>query len=289
MRLQREKFEPYLYLLPHAVLFLAFVLVPTVRALQISFYEWGLISPAKTFVGLKNFIGLLFDDAYFWEYLKNTLYFAFLTIPLLTIFSFLFATSLVERIYGNSFFQFCVFFPLTVSVAAAGTVMRWIFEPIGGIFNNLLAVIGIPPQQWLNSNELAMLVVSFTFLWMRVGFTTIILIAALRDVPVSFYESASMDGASAMQKFFYITLPSIKHALLFILCIMSIQAFNAFGHVYVVTQGGPGDATRVLTYYLYMSAFRFFEMGKASAIGILLFCLVGSVIFIQFKFLSERD
>ena len=285
----REKAEPYIYILPQAVLFIAFILIPIIGALQISFFEWGLLSPEKTFVGLKNFIELLTDDEYFWQYLKNTLYFAILTVPLLTVLSFLFATSLVDPIFGDNLFQFCIFVPLTVSVSSAGIVMKWIFNPIGGIFNKMLSTIGIAQQQWLNSNELAMIVVALTFIWMRVGFTTIILIAALREVPASYYESASIDGANAFEKFFFITLPSIKHALLFILSIMTIESFNAFGHVYVVTQGGPGDATRVLTYYLYLSAFRFFKMGKASAIGIFLFCIVGTIIFVQFKFLSQKD
>jgi len=283
-----RRVTPYLYILPYGILFGIFILYPIGRALQVSFYKWGLLSPDKTFVGLKNFYEVLFLDECFWESLRATLYYVILSTPLLISLPLILAVMLRENIWGRNFFQTSIFLPLVISVSATGIIMRWIMDPEVGLLNYYLQAIGLPPQKWLQQGKWAMIPVALSTLWWQVGFNTIILTAAVRDVPSQFYEAASIDGAGRWKSFLYITLPSIKPALLLVLVLQIISSFNVFGQIYVITEGGPHNSTRVLVYYLYETAFHFFKMGKAAAIAWIMFGIVGISIYIPFKVLRSR-
>jgi ABC-type sugar transport system permease subunit len=278
-----------MYLLPHAILFLLFILYPIARSFQISFYEWGLLSPQKTFVGLRNYVDLVSDDPDFWSSFQHTLFYVVLTVPMLIVVPLALAVLFKEKLFLDEFLQTAIFLPLTISVASAGIIIRWIMDPQIGILNYYLIELGLPTQQWLNFPGWAMIVVSMTSLWGHVGFATIIFLAATRAVPEERYEAAMIDGAGRWVTFWNVTLPGIKPALLFVMVTRVIQSFNVFGEVYMVTGGGPYDSTRVLMYYLYITAFRFFQMGKASSIAWLMFLLVATLTFIQMKFVRERE
>jgi len=289
MRKNQKLYVPYLYLLPHGVLFVMFILYPIVRSFHVSFFEWGLLSPKKTFVGLGNYSELLFNDPLFWESFGHTVYYVCLTVPLLIIVPLVLAVLFKEKLLFGEFFQTSVFLPLTISVASAGIIIRWIMDPQIGILNFYLLQMGLPKQEWLNFPGWAMIVVTMTSLWGQVGFATIIFLAAVKAVPEERYEAAVINGANRRQCFWYVTLPGIRPALLFIMITRVIQSFNVFGQVYMVTNGGPYDSTRVLMFYLYVTAFRFFQMGRASAISWLMFLLVGTFTFVQYRVLSERE
>ena len=179
MRRNQKLYVPYLYLLPHGILFLMFMLYPIVRSLQVSFFEWGLLSPKKTFVGFGNYSELLINDPLFWESFRHTVLYVFLTVPLLIIVPLFLAVLFKEKLLFGEFFQTSVFLPLTISVASAGIIIRWIMDPQIGILNFYLLQVGLPRQEWLNFPGWAMIVVSMTSLWGQVGFATIIFLAAV--------------------------------------------------------------------------------------------------------------
>jgi len=282
--LKKETKVAWLFLAPSFVGFLVFVFGAVVFSLSLSFMDWDMLTAPK-FVGLSNYIRLFTNDATFLLVLKNTVVFVLGTVPSRVIMGLLLALALVKRIPLRSFFRATIFFPVIVPTVAAAMVWRWIFNADFGLLNDLLYRLGVSNlPQWLADPKWAMVAIIILSVWKDVGFSAVLFMAGLQGIPEVLYEAAKIDGASRFQIFWKITLPLLSPTMFFVIVINVISSFQVFDQAYVLTGGGPGNATNTLVYYIYNNAFQWFKMGYASAIAWILFAIIFLVTFIQFKY-----
>ncbi len=272
----------YSFILPNFLGFAIFTLIPMIFALALSFLNWD-GSNAITFAGLDNFKNL-FHDSTFKISIVNTIYYAVGTVPLTLAASLGIAILLNKKIFARNFFRTVFFFPYVASLIAVAVVWNMIFNPSMGIVNSFLTSIGIAnPPGWTSSTVWAMPVIIFVSIWKNMGYYMVIYLAALQGIPAELYEAASLDGATAWQKFKNVTLPMLTPTTFFVSIMLTIACFKVFDFVYMMTQGGPGRSTMVLVYHIYNTAFKNFTYGYSSAMSMVLFIIVLIITIIQFR------
>lgn len=271
-----------IFLLPSLIGFTIFNIIPIVSSLGLAFSQWNLMSPIR-FVGLENFSKMLFNDNLFWPTLGRTVYYASLSIPLGIVTSLLLALAMNRPLKGIALFRVAYFVPFVSSMVAVAMVWRWLYNDQFGLINAFLMTIGLQPQSWLNNSSLVIPSLVMMDVWKGAGFGMLIYLAALQSIPEQLYEAAAVDGASAFDKFFKITLPLLGPAHFYMLVTGIIGGFQVFDSVYLMTKGGPGTASRVYAYNLYQEAFRQFDMGYASAMAWFLFVVIFGVTLLQFR------
>lgn len=277
----------YLFLLPNFIGFFLFTAGPIIAGLVLSFFSWDLLSPPQ-FIGIKNYISLIKEDPLFWLSLKNTLWYSILSIPSGVACSLCLALALNRGIRGVVVYRALFFIPVVSSIIAVALVWKWFYNAEFGVLNYLIGLIGIPPQRWLNDPNLAMISVAIMSVWKGMGYNMVIFLAGLQGIPVHLYESAELDGASSFRKFWHITLPLLTPSLFFVSVMATIGSFQVFDQVFVMTQGGPGNATLVYNYYLYQNAFQYFKMGYASSMAYVLLLIMFVVTLLQVKYLGKK-
>jgi len=282
-----QQWEAYLFLLPSFAGFLIFVAIPVGAALLLSFYDWNLLSPPE-FVGLKNYSQLLVGDQVFRKVMGNTLYFTVMIVPLQLAFGLLLALALNQPIRGVEFYRLIYFMPVVTTIVAAALVFQWFFNRDFGVLSawiwelGTLTGLSIQPPDWLNDSAWAKPAVVILTLWKNTGFTMVIYLAGLQNISRELYDAAEVDGASSWQRFRYVTFPMVSPTTFFLLVIQMIGAFQLFSEAFVMTRGGPAQATLTIVYYIYQVAFDFSSrMGKASAIAWVLFVFIFLFTFIQ--------
>lgn len=283
--LRRVSPTPYLFLLPALLLFLLFRVYPLVNGLWLSFTNARLGRAGYAFVGLSNYQRLL-DDSRFQVSLVNTAFYTVAsTLPILAL-PLLLAVVLNRGIALKALLRGAFFFPFTLSVVTVGLTWLWLLDPVVGPFNYYLTQVGLPVRSLLADPQTAMWGIVLTSVWWVTGYYLVIYLAGLQDIPQHLYEAASIDGASPWRSFWSITLPLLRPVFLFVFVIHIIGSFQIFGQVFVMTQGGPGDATRTVVQHLYETAFRnLFEFGSASAMAWVLFAVILVFSVIQFRIL----
>jgi multiple sugar transport system permease protein len=283
--LRRVSLTPYLFLLPALVLFLLFRVYPLVNGLWLSFTSARLGRAEYTFVGLSNYEKLL-DDSRFLLSLVNTAYYtAASTLPILAL-PLLLAVLLDRGVALKALLRGAFFFPFTLSVVTVGLTWLWLLDPVVGPFNYYLKRIGLPVGSLLAEPQTAMWGIILTSVWWVTGYYLVIYLAGLQDIPQHLYEAAAIDGASAWRSFWSITIPLLRPVFLFVFVIHIIGSFQIFGQVFIMTQGGPGDATRTVVQHLYETAFQnIFHFGSASAMAWVLFAVILVFSAIQFRIL----
>ena len=284
-----ETVAAYLFLMPSLIIFVVFTFYPAAFSLVVSMFRWNMPS-APVFVGFENYL-YLFTDAVeapvFWRSFFNTFYFA-LGVPINIAVSLLIALLLNRRLRGVGVFRTIFFLPTITSMVAVSVVWLWLFHPAQyGLFNSFLVQLGLPIQRWLRDPVLAMPCLIAIGVWYGMGYNIIIFLAGLQSIPRTFYEAAMIDGAGEVALFRYITWPLLGPTLFFVLTVGMINSLKAFTEIDVMTQGGPLNSTTTLAYYLYQNAFQFFQMGKASAIAVLLFVMLFLLTWIQFRFVDR--
>jgi multiple sugar transport system permease protein len=277
----------YLYLIPFAIFFITFVVYPIFRGLFVSFANWDIVNP-PSYVGLENYRRLLFEDGLFRTTLRNTVYYVALYVPIGIVLPMVLAELLYEPILGRTFFRSSFALPIMVSVSATGLIWGWFLNPTFGLLNHYFNMVGLPSQNWLSQPENAMRAVVLVSVWWGLGWNMILFLAGRQDIPEHLYEAAKIDGAGSLALFRYITIPGLMPTTLFVSVVTIIGSFQVFGQVLVLTQGGPGDATRTVSMFIYSSGFLYFKMGYASAAAWILFCIVGVFTVLQFRFLRSR-
>jgi len=287
--LNKSKLTPYLLIAPTFVLFTIFFLIPLFYSFSLTFVEWNGFSIEKTFVGFENYIRL-FDDGDFINALKNTVIYAGLTVPLSVGISLLLSYILDEKVKGFQFLKGVFFLPHIVSLVAVGVVWSWIYLPDKyGLLNVILGFFGVEIHQWLHDPDLALISLVIIGVWKSIGYNMVIFIAGLLAIPKSLYEAAEIDGANSTQRFFRITLPSLRPTIFFVMVSSTIYSlFQIFDIVKVTTDGGPIGRTEMLVTYLYKVGFTNYEMGYASAIAFVLFAITVLITIIQRKFVEEN-
>lgn len=276
-----------LFLSPTLLVFSAFILFPVLFSFYLSFHKWNMFSQERAFVGLENYTRVL-QSAEFWSVLKNTAVYTLGTVPLNMAFALLVAYFLHKKVFGKKFLRTAFFTPVIISAVAAAVIWRWIYEPNFGLLNYFLSWFGLPSVNWLNDPTAAMSALIIMGVWKTFGVNMVLFAAGLEAIPQHYYEAAEIDGAGKWSKFWKITLPLLSPTTFFIVVMSIIGSFQVFDIVYVLTSGGPLGTTKVLVFYLYEQAFKFFEMGYASAVAYLLFALIFILTLLQIRFLQRR-
>ncbi|MBD0378779.1 carbohydrate ABC transporter permease [Paenibacillus sedimenti] len=270
---RRNAVYGYLFIAPMMLGFLFFMAGPIVAALGLSFTDYSLLH-STSFVGVDNYIHVLTKDDMFWKSVWNTLYFSAGLIPLNLILALSLALLLNNKLRGVGIFRTAIFTPVVTSIIVWAIVWKYVFATDAGLLNQLLSYAGIEGPAWLYDTKLVMPVVIVVSVLKKVGMNMVIFLAALHDVPKMYYEAATIDGASKWKQFTKITLPMISPSLFLTLIITLIGSLKVFSQIVVMTDGGPGNSTHVLVYYIYKLAFKTFDLGYASAVAFILFFLV---------------
>ncbi|CAG0937388.1 Lactose transport system permease protein LacF [Thermoflexales bacterium] len=279
---RKQNLIAYSFILPNLLGFAIFTLVPMALSLVLAFMNWDGANEIS-WAGLDNFTGML-KDSTFRIALGNTLYYVFLTVPLTMAAALALAMLLNQPLRGRNFFRTTFFFPYVASLVAVAVVWNMLFNPAAGPVNQLLMSLGVQnPPRWTASVDWAMPTVIMASVWKGMGYYMLIYLAGLQGIPVSLYEAAAVDGATAWQKFRYITLPMLTPATFFVSIMCTIAAFKVFDLILVMTDGGPGRATNVLVVHIYNTAFREFRFGYSSAIALVLFAIILIITVVQFR------
>ncbi len=260
-----------------AVIFVFFV-VPVVASVALSFTDFDLYAIADTarlrFVGGRNYAMLLADPR-FWVALRNTMYFVVVGGPLSVAVSLAAALALEAKVVrGRAFFRTVFFLPVVTTLVAVAVVWRYLYQPRFGLLDRLLAVAGIAPIDWLGDPRWAMPAIILLAVWKNFGFNMIVFVAGLQGIPERVYEAARLDGAGAWQAFRRVTLPLLAPTFVFVAIITMIGYFQLFAEPYVMTQGGPANATLSVVLLMYEEGFRWWNMGYGAAIAFVLFGII---------------
>lgn len=274
----REAGTALLFILPCLALFVVFRFGPAIAGVVLGFTDYT-IGGDTGWVGLENFRRLV-DDPTFWSAVRVTVVFTLLAVPLSMLASLAMALLTRRAFRGAKIFRSIFFLPVVTSLVLAGVVFTWVFSD-GGPWSSLMGGLGLPSGSWLADSVLVIPALVFVSVWSRFGYGMLILLARLQEIPAELEEAALTDGASAWQRFRYVTLPQLRPALFFVAIIETTFSFQVFDTVYVMTGGGPVRASYTLVYQLYDQGFRYFDLGYASAIGVALFVMTVVVALIQ--------
>lgn len=277
-----------LFTFPALIGLCAFTIYPVLSSFYYSFHEYNAF-PGKVpeFIGLQNYTDLLFDDPIFWKSLYNTFYLVIFSVPLRTVVAFLLALLLNSGVRGLAVYRTIFYLPSIVPLVATSMLWLWLFNPQYGILNAILNFFGLPGIGWLTDPDLAKPSLILMSIW-SVGGTVVIFLAGLQDVPRELHEAAQIDGAGVWARMLNVTLPFMSPYILFSVIIGLIGGFQYFVEVYVMTGGGPNQATNVYANYLYQNAFQYFKMGYASAMAWLLFIIIVVCSVIVFRSSARR-
>lgn len=277
----------FLFILPVLALFILFRIWPAINGLLLSFQDYR-INGASTWVGLEHFRYLLRDDL-FWHSLRVTATYALIAVPLSTVTALGLALLINRAIRGISFFRAIYFLPYITSFVMVAVIWSWVYRTNGGLLNGLLGTIDVGPVHWLTSGDMVIPSLAIMATWKGVGYAMMILLAGLKAIPPELGEASAVDGATAGQTFWRVTLPLLKPVLFFVVVIETIGSFQVFDAIFVMTGGGPVRASYSLVYMLYDESFKFSNFGYAASIGVVLFLITFSVTMIQRLMFGGRE
>jgi multiple sugar transport system permease protein len=277
-----------LFVLPAFIYFCLVFLIPMVESVVGSFYR-TVPGGASRFVGLRLYERVLTDST-FWQAIQNTVTLLLLSAPATVVLALAVALGLnrVASLRWRSAWAGMYFLPFAVSLVAAALIWQWIYDPVYGLLNYLLARVGVPPQKWLASLHQVLPSLAIINLWVRLGFDTMIFLAALQAIPNEYYESAGIDGASRGQSFRHVTLPLLNPQIVMVSILELIFDFKIFDQVYATTQGGPASASQTVIMLLYDTAFKYFRLGDASVMAVFVFVCLLCVTLVQWRVLRRQ-
>ena len=268
-----------LFVLPSLIFLLLFVVYPIISAFYLSLHRYNLLEP-PVWDGLSRY-ALLLDDVRFFKAMGNTMLFAVMTVPVGTVVSLLLAVLINQPLRAIYFFRTAYYLPVVTSFVAVSFIWLWIYEPQFGILNQLLETLGLPTFAWLRDPSTAMLSIAILSVWKNAGYNMIIFLAGLQGIPKYLYEAAEIDGASAFQRFWHITIPMLSPTTFFVFVVYFIGALQMFTQSWILTMGGPLDSTLTVVYLIYQNGFEFLKMGSAAAMSVVLFIIIAIVTFIN--------
>ena len=275
-----QKIKPYLFIAPALIVFLVFSIYPILSMIQLSFFDWDLVSVNKTFVGIQNYLDL-FKDKMFWQTISNTFVYMILTVLLGVGFGILLALFLQKNTKINAFMQSIIFYKTKFFPQVPK-------HKDYGLINYVLSFFGISSIDWLGDPKVALFSLVLISVWKTVGYNTIIILSALQSIPKHLYEAASLDRANKRQVFTKIVFPMISPTLFFLTIVNIIASFKVFETIQIITQGGPQNSTNTLVYSIYEYGFKFYKIGDASAIGVVLLVIISIFTVVYFKLLSKK-
>ncbi|HEX6288988.1 MAG TPA: sugar ABC transporter permease [Herpetosiphonaceae bacterium] len=272
---------------PNLLLFGVFTFWPLIYNAYLSFVQWDMISPVKVWVGPSNYRAM-FADPSFKQVLFNTFYFTGVSVLLTTVLGLGAALLLNQPLRGRNGVRAVLFAPTVLSGAAIGIVWIYIFDPRYGLLDAMLGWFGANSPAWLTNPRWAMPAVIIVYVWKNIGYSVVIFLAGLQGIPRELYEAARVDGASAWQRFRYVTLPGLSPVMFFLVLTGFLSSFQAFDIIKTMTDGGPVDATNTLIYYLYEQGFIGFNAGRAGVAAVLLFGMMLAFTMVQMRYTERR-
>jgi ABC-type sugar transport system permease subunit len=276
----------YLFILGPVVCTIVFLFIPMVSSFAFSLTEWTGLQPPK-FIGLANYEKLLFHDPKFLKSFVNTTVFVILGQGSGPIFGLLSALALNEKIRGRAAFRTAYFLPVMTALVVVATVWKMLYNE-NGLLNGMLRMVHLPTTRWLNNPSTSLLSVIVTSVWQGFGFETVIFLAALQAIPRELYEAAMIDGANAWNRFWHVTLPSLRPVIVMIYIIGIIGSYQVFDQIYVMTDGGPVNSSRSIVFHLWDN-FHYMKFGYASAVAYVLFAILAFFSYLQMRFLGRED
>ena len=284
---RRDALSALLMLAPALLVFLTLVVYPLSNTIWLSFFDYGLTNPVRRFIGLGNYFELS-RDSIFWLSLKNNAIILVGSVVVQVGLGLVLAAVLNRGIrQGSTLFRTVIFAPMVMSVIAVGLLWQLIYNPSIGILSKALQFVGlpVPSQGWLGDPDIVVYSILAVACWQYTGFMMVLLLAGMQAIPAELFDAAKIDGANEAQSFLYITVPGIRNVLIVAVLITMIGAFKVFDIVYILTLGGPADASQVLGLYLFQNAFTLNRAGYANAIAVvlLLFTLVLGLLQLRFS------
>lgn len=276
----------YVMSLPYLISFSLFVAFPLVFSFILIFHKWNILTPMQ-WIGLRNF-ERLFQDALFFKAIGNTLIFLLIHIPLQIIIALLLAVFLNQYIRFRGLFRAIFFMPVIISGVVITILWQQLYAYETGLFNLLLTKFGLTKIPWINSPEWAMPSIAIMATWKNVGLYIVLFLVGLQNIPRYLYESADIEGASAVQKFIHITVPALNNTMVLVVILSTIGGFSLFIEPFVMTGGGPMNSTLSAMLYIYNQAFYFGHMGYAATLGFFFALLIFGVVLIQKRVVEQK-
>jgi multiple sugar transport system permease protein len=285
----RQARAGYLFILPSMIVLAVFVFWPIVQSFLLSFQQWRFGSSVHPWVGLTNYERMLHDPRV-WNAFRNTVYYTAVTVPVTLFISLLLALALNQTLPARNLLRAAFFLPVIASFAIVAIIWSFLLDPDIGMVAYWFKQLGLSTGGWLRDPDWAMPAVMLVSIWKNIGFNMVIFLAGLQGIPDIYYEAAKVDGASAWQRFWHVTLPLLRPTTLFVLVISVIAAFQVFDVVWVMTPGGgPLFSTDVVVTYIYHQGIRALDISYAASIGVVLFLIVFALTLLQLHLLRYRE
>lgn len=278
-RLERQNIG-YVFIAPSVILYAIFVFIPVFTTIGLSFTDYNLKN--STFIGFANYVNL-WRDAVFVKALWNTVRYTLMALVPTMVLGLTLAMLINKKFRGRALFRAIFYMPNIVSMVAASLAWMYLYSEVG-IFNMTLKSIGLSKVNWLTDPGISLMSIVLVTLWSSGGYNMLLFLAGLQGIPTHLYEAASIDGATAVQQFFKITIPQLAPTTFFVFVMTCIASFQVFGQVYMMTGGGPDNATTTLAHQVYTNAFQYYKMGYASAMAVVLLLIIMAITAINFRF-----
>jgi multiple sugar transport system permease protein len=290
LRQARREWSAYLFLAPGLIVFSLFTVFALLFAFYLTFHEWNILEPDKPFVGLDNYKEMV-DDERFRRSVINTLYFTGASVPLGMAIGLAIALLLNQPLRGRAILRTLYFLPVVTPFVVVAIIWKWLYNGDFGLFNYYLLKTHLinEPLAWLADKQLAMPSVVLMTVWTSIGFSMVVYLAGLQAIPEELYEASRVDGAGPWARFRHITLPLLAPTTLFLAVIGIIGSFQVFTQIFVMTSGGPVDRTTTMVFYVYESAFKFYEMGYASTLAFALFLMLLGFTVLQLRLYRRTE
>ena len=285
-RISKRLFVP-ITLLPALLILGGFTYFPAFYSIVLSLFRTRLFSPVS-FVGFNHYIDI-FKEELFWVGLRNTVVYSFWSIAGSLILGLLLALILHSKLKGKGFFRTAFFAPYIIPVAASTMLWYWMYDPRYGLINIMLGWLSIQPIPWITSRDWVLPSFVIINLWKRAGFNMVLFLSGLATIPEELYDSGLVDGANVFQRFTRITLPMLKPVTLFVVVMAFLHCFQLFTEPYVMTKGGPGNASITVAYQIYVTGFRNMNIGRGSAISVILFAIIFIVTFMLVRKYDTKE
>ncbi len=277
---------PYVFIAFPVLSFTVFLLIPMLASFWWSLNDYSGLQPPR-FIGLQNYIELFAKDRYFLRSLWNTTLFVLMGMSIGPTLGLLTAILLNQNVRFQAFFRTVYYLPVMTSLVVVSTIWVMLYNQ-NGLFNSILATFGFRSVGWLSDPKVALFSVALASIWQGFGLETVIFLAALQSIPRELYEAAMMDGANTVQKFWYITVPSLRNVIAFVYIYGVIGSYQVFDQVFIMTNGGPVHSTSTVVFYLF-SKFQDLRLGYASAIAYILFAILVIFSYLEFRMIREKD
>lgn len=279
---RQARLAPYIFVAPFFILFFVFFLFPSLAALVLSFYKWNGVG-APVWIGMRNFVRL-FEDPNFWMAVRNTFIYVIASLFVVVPLSLVLASLLNSQQLGmRGFWRSAFFSPIVTSSVAISLVFTLLYSKDYGLINGFLGQFGIAHINWLGDTAWAKISIIILIMWRWTGYTAIYFLAGMQTIAREFYEAAQIDGASAAQQFFYITLPLLRPVILYVSILVTTGSLQIFEEPFILTAGGPANATLSVAQYLYIHGIANLKFGIGSAVGVLLFVTIFSLSALQLR------